>query len=257
MKLKEQHVKDFTEIMGIEEEMISLISSLGKSGRAMNPWVDELPALLDRLNLQQDYKILDMPCGEGAVSVPLARKYNIKVSGYDIFPDFVDNACALAEREGVSDRCVFQTNDIRDVVKKQNICDVLLWLAGPRIWDKSSEIISQLRNCVVPGGKILIGEAYLYLGADRGLYPDYEEYDETHAGMRFCGDQIISHLDYEGSLWDRDYERNRQWVVSTMDKLADEHQQELARRYLDSLQMDERKDKENLGLAVWILEVRK
>ena len=71
--------------MSIEEEMIRLLPQLEDKLGLLNPWVRQLPGIFRGLNLKRNQTILDIPCGKGGVSIPLAKKYGVKVIRYDIF----------------------------------------------------------------------------------------------------------------------------------------------------------------------------
>ncbi len=80
---------------------------------------EEIVGLIELFNLHgvpEDGLILDLGCGIGRVSVPLAKNgYN--VVGVDISPPYVQRANEYAEGEGVSDRAQFIVGDIREISK--------------------------------------------------------------------------------------------------------------------------------------------
>lgn len=126
MLLKSKYIQDVAKIMGVEREMVRFLPKLQNKTQTMNPWVRQLPGIFRSLKFNKATRVLDIPCGEGGVSVPLAKKYKVKVTGFDILPEYVRNANKLAAEQGIGNLCKFKVQDIREVIKKRNICDVLL-----------------------------------------------------------------------------------------------------------------------------------
>lgn len=257
MVLKKKHIQDITKIMRVEEEMIRLLPKLQSKTNTMNPWVKQLPGIFRGLKFEKGLSILDIPCGEGGVSVPLAENYGVKVLGFDILPDYIQNANKFARKLGVQKLCRFRVGDIRNVVKSGNVCDVLLWIGAPHLWGKSKPTIKALRNCVKNGGLIFIGDAYLYPKSESGSFDDLETLDDTTKGYTSYGDELIRLIDYRGKLWKEDYRRTRKSAQEALKKTDNKKDQKIIRKYLKSLDTDEKTETECLGLAIWILEVNK
>ena len=129
MILKNKHIRDVAKIMGVEEAMVGILPKLQSTTKALNPWVRQFPGIFRGLKLKGGTRVLDIPCGQGGVSVPLAKKYKVRVVGFDVLPEYVRNANKLAIKQGVGNLCKFKIQDIREVIRKRNICDVLLWVA--------------------------------------------------------------------------------------------------------------------------------
>ena len=92
MALKKKHIQDVAKIMGVEEEMIRILPKLEGKTKMMNPWVKQLAGVFAGLRFERGLTIVDIPCGKGGVSVPLAKKYGVKVLGFDILPEYVQDA---------------------------------------------------------------------------------------------------------------------------------------------------------------------
>lgn len=257
MGLEPQQMEDVARIMGVDKDMVRLLPRLVHPSQAMNPWAEHLPAVMDQLDLQPGQTVLDIPCGTGRVSVPLAKAYGTRIIGYDILPEYIDSARAFAHLHQVDELCEFSAADIRAVVAEHDICDLLLWIAPPHVWDSSRETINHLRGCVRSGGKILIGDAYLNAESAKAGYPEYETLEGTTEGYSAYGDELVRCIDYEGTLWEDDYQRTREVALTALGQSTDEKEMQLIWRYLESLAQDEINDKTHLGLAIWVLKVRK
>lgn len=184
--LESEIMRDIAGVMGVDEDMVPLLGKLARTAPTMNPWVRQLPGILRGLRLDRHSKILDIPCGCGAVSVPLAINYGLSVTGYDAFPPYIEAARQLAATKGVADQCSFQLGDIRQVVTIADSCDVLLWVAAPHLWDTTAEIIAQLRNCVRSGGTIVFADAYQLTPES---ISDFCTRDETSRQLEAHGDK--------------------------------------------------------------------
>lgn len=253
--MEKQDLQDIAKIMGVEEEMIPLLPQLPSRTNLMNPWVRQLPGLFQGLRLKRGMTVLDIPCGRGGVSVPLARKYSVKVLGYDIFPDYVQIANDFAVKHGVGKLCSFNLGDIRQIVKRKNICDLLLWVAAPRLWGKSEATIKALRGCVNHGGLVLIADAYLYSESRSKGYEDYETLADTTEGFTSCGDRLVRVIDHGGTLWEEDFRRVKRSARQLLDRLDDPGERRIMKRFLKLMEKYEKKDPRYLGLAIWLIQV--
>lgn len=253
--MSKQHTEDIKKIMSIEEEMIRLLPQLEDKLGLLNPWVRQLPGIFRGLKLKRNQTILDIPCGKGGVSIPLAKKYGVKIIGYDIVDGYIEYAASLAKKNGVGNQCIFKVEDIRKTTKQKNFCDLLLWIAPPHLWKTSKETIKALRNCVKNGGLILIADAYLYKPTKK--YEDYETLDSTNKGYTAFGDEIIRFIDYKDTLWKEDYNRARKSAEEALKKIKDAHDKKIVSKYLKSLDEDEASDTKYMGLGIWIIQVNK
>lgn len=253
--LQEAAIEEITQIMGIEKDMLALLPKLISPTEAMNPWVEQLPAIFQQLDLKSGQVVLDIPCGTGRVSVPLAKKYQTEILGFDILPAYIESAQAFARLQAVEHLCTFSIADIRTVVEQPAICDLLLWIAPPHIWPNPRETVGNLRGCVRSGGHILIADAYLVDQPAQAVYPEYDVLEDSTAGYSTWGDTLIQMWDYKDTLWDDDYYRTRQLAFTALKRSTDQKERQLLQRYLDMLAEDEKDDKAYLGLAVWILKI--
>ncbi len=244
--------------MDIEEEMIPLMSYIRPESQILNGMGRELPELLDNLGLQKGMTVLDMPCGQGGVSIPLAEKYGVKVIGYDIIPDYIKYAKELAEKKGVSHLCEFEVGDIKAIVKQEDICNVLLWVAPPHVFGKAKPTIKALRNTVRNEGLIVISDAYLLAGIKGvGGFKDYESLEDTNKGYTAFGDEIIKFQDYKTSLWEQDYVYTRKIYTEALNRIKDANDKANFQKLIDSLDEKEKRDKRTLGSALWVIKIKK
>jgi len=255
MKTSKQVTEYVTKIMGVEEEMIRLLPQLEDKLGLLNPWVRQLPGIFRGLKLKPNQIILDIPCGKGGVSIPLAKNFGVKVIGYDVIEAYVNYATSYAKKKSVGNLCTFKIGDIRDITKHKNISDVLLWIAPPHIWKTAKETIKALRNCVKNNGRILIADAYSYKPTKK--YEDYETMNSTNIGYTTFGDKIIKFVDYKDILWEEDYNRARKSAEEALKKTKIANDKQIIKRYIESLNRDEKSDTKYLGLGIWVIQVIK
>jgi len=255
--MKNQQVQDLKKIMSWDnEEMACLLSKVAGTD-AMNPWIRQLPEIFRCLRLKKAQIVLDVPCGNGRVSIPLAKKYGVKVLGYDILPEYVKAANRLAKQENVSDLCMFEVEDIRNIVKKKDCCNLLLWIAAPTIWKNAKETIKMLRKCVKANGRIIIADAYLYSTKGKKVYPDYELLEDMNKGYTFFGDKIERFINYKDTLWDADYARCKKSTRKLLNQFKEFKDKKVIEHRLSILNKEEKTDKKYLGLGIWIIQVNK
>jgi len=75
-----------------------------------------LAKLLKELGVPEGGSVLDLACGIGRFSVPLAQ-LGYRVVALDLSPAYVERAKAYAKRMGVADETRFQAGDMRDLAE--------------------------------------------------------------------------------------------------------------------------------------------
>lgn len=256
MTYTQKQMEQLAKIMDVEEEMIPLLRYIRPANQVLNGLGQHLPDALESLGIEKGVVILDAPCGQGGVSIALAERYGVRVVGYDIVPDYIDFAKDLAAKKRVSHLCDFRIGDIEDIVKQKNICDLLLWVAPPHIFGRAKSTIEALRNTVKNNGLIVIGDAYLLPGVKASSsLENYESLEETTRGYTAFGDKVIGFHDYGDALWEEDYIFTRRMYKEALGKVEKAEEGAALQRFIDSLDGKEREDRENLGVAIWIVRV--
>ena len=91
----------------------SIEARFEKTQNEINCLVD----IFNKHNVSKDGLILDLACGIGRISIPLARLGYIVV-GIDISPSYIQKAIEYAQREGVEDHTRFILGDMRELESK-------------------------------------------------------------------------------------------------------------------------------------------
>src|SRR5205814_733960 len=78
-------------------------------------WLPSIPQVHDRLRTEPAARVADVACGTGWSSIAMALAYPvIRVEGFDLDGDAVDQATRNAAEAGVSDRVTFRAADAAD-----------------------------------------------------------------------------------------------------------------------------------------------
>jgi ubiquinone/menaquinone biosynthesis C-methylase UbiE len=120
----------------------------------------ELRAMIADLPLWPGDHVLDMPCGDGAYSVPLAERVGEagSVVGVDLSASYLDLARAQADRSAYAARMRFQVGDIASLPFDDNSFD-LIWCAQSLIsLPDPLGALRELQRVARPGGTLAVFE---------------------------------------------------------------------------------------------------
>ncbi len=134
-----------------------LLADLWELGGSVEVIVD----LLRPLGLPAETtRIVDLGCGKGAAALTLAQEFGFRTLGVDLFEPFVQEARACAEEMGIASRCQFVCKDIRNALSEVRDYDVVIYASVVAL-GRLDECVAKLRQCVHPGGYMLIDNAFL------------------------------------------------------------------------------------------------
>jgi SAM-dependent methyltransferase len=146
------------------------------SHRVHNP-IDEtkLATLGAALRLPPGTSVLDLACGSGEMLCTWARDHGFTGVGVDISTVFLASARARAAELGVASQVSFVHADAAGFVASPPV-DLACCLGATWIGDGVEGTISLLRQSLLPGGMMLIGEPYW-----RRTPPDQATVEACHA----------------------------------------------------------------------------
>jgi 2-polyprenyl-3-methyl-5-hydroxy-6-metoxy-1,4-benzoquinol methylase len=110
-------------------------------------------------------RLLDVGCGDGLSTLRFAGRTGTVV-GIDYIEDFVARAAANATRAGVTD-ALFEQGDVTDLSPilarhgKFDVVTSIRCLINLTSWDLQRHALSELANCLRPGGLLFISEGWL------------------------------------------------------------------------------------------------
>ena len=155
--------------------------------------------LLRRSGVRHDSEVLDLACGKGAIAIPLARATGCRITGIDLFDDFVRQARELAVSRGVSSQCNFVQGDLRDLLAARRGVDAVIY-ASVGALGRADGCVETLRRSVRSDGLIVIDDGYLIDPSAAGR-PGYEHYLAREDTRRFLcchGDEILREVLVDG-----------------------------------------------------------
>jgi SAM-dependent methyltransferase len=124
--------------------------------------VEGLLELFDEYGVPEGGLVLDLACGIGRISIPLAKN-GFNVLGIDISPPYIQRAREYAEEEGVSEKIRFIVGDMREVATLLKDyaegldATVNMW-TSMGYWDEETDrsILTQSLSLTKPGGVFII-----------------------------------------------------------------------------------------------------
>lgn len=156
--------------------------------------LDQIVEMVGQLNLLPDKtEILDLGCGKGAVSITLAKKFGISVTGIDASKAFLKVAIQKAKGYQAFHLCRFEFGDIREYTQKERDFDLVIYASMGNVLGNFREIVGKLRRMVHPDRYILIDDGFLKSEhkIDREGYEHYLQHEEVIRQLTSFGDEII------------------------------------------------------------------
>jgi SAM-dependent methyltransferase len=139
----------------------------------------EIPKLL---RLSSSSSVLEIGCGSGGYAVHLAKRIGCQVVGLDINAEGVRNAQALADKDKLGPRAKFEQCDVSQRLPvEDNAFDAIYSNDVLCHVPRRSQVLSDLRRVLKPGGRLLFSDA-LIIG---GLLSHEEIATRSSIGMYF------------------------------------------------------------------------
>lgn len=166
-----------------------LLQDLWELGSSPNGVVS---AVKDR-GIGEGWRVLDLGCGKGAVSIRLAQEFGCTVKGIDLMDDFLEYARKKAVELGVGSLCFFESGDISSAVESEAGFDLAILGAVSGVLGAPAETLSKLKRTVRPGGYVIIDDGYLYEGSKAPrLEGDYYTRGEWLRAFKQAGMKLVS-----------------------------------------------------------------
>src|SRR5437660_1291493 len=113
-------------------------------------------ALVQRLGIAKDLKVLDLGCGDGTTALPTA-KLVADVLGIDIARNHVEAGKKRAAKEGLTN-IEFQEGDASNLEQlPDKAFDLVISIFGAMFAPKPFEVASEMVRVTRPGGRIVMG----------------------------------------------------------------------------------------------------
>lgn len=120
--------------------------------------VEATDALLNRLDINQDTRVLDIGSGIGGTPRVIASRYSARVTGVDLTPAFVETATELSRMVGLGNRTDFIVGSATNLPVGEGAFDLaLLMHVGMNIADKLG-LFREARRVLAPHGVMAVYE---------------------------------------------------------------------------------------------------
>jgi|SaaInlLV_10m_DNA_2_1039722.scaffolds.fasta_scaffold28275_2 ubiquinone/menaquinone biosynthesis C-methylase UbiE len=117
------------------EKFYEKLTEEGLAAHAANETQQEAQLQFLKNHLSKDQKILDLACGYGRLTIPLAQA-GYKVEGIDLVPSLIKKAKELTQEENL--KIKFKIGDIRDLACKENSFDAVICM-----WSSFNHLLTQ------------------------------------------------------------------------------------------------------------------
>lgn len=110
--------------------------------------------LLEKAKLQKGEKVLDISCGTGLVTFPIAEAVGTEgsVTGIDLSEGMIEKAASLADKDGVSN-VSFQHMDAEDLELPDHTFDVTINSLGLMYYPDPDKAIREMYRVIKPEGR--------------------------------------------------------------------------------------------------------
>jgi SAM-dependent methyltransferase len=106
-------------------------------------------AFVTRLNIAPGTEVLDVACGTGNTAIPLARR-GARVTGVDIAPNLLEQACARAAAEGLE--IAFHEGDAEQLSYPDASFDAVVTMFGAMFAPRHEMVAAEFARVLKPGG---------------------------------------------------------------------------------------------------------
>ena len=113
-------------------------------------------ALVAKLGITKDLKVLDLGCGDGTTAIP-AAKLGANVTGVDIARNLVEAGNKRIKEEGLKN-CVIKYGDATNLEELENESfDLVISIFGAMFAPKPFDVAKELVRVTKKGGRIVMG----------------------------------------------------------------------------------------------------
>lgn len=198
--------RSVSESLEVSPELLPYIPELLRDLTSLGCMLEPLVRLVRRAGAGPSSRVLDLCCGKGAASVALASELGCSVVGVDLFPPFLREARAAAEKAGVGHLCTFVTADAQRYLESGGGTrspggggefDGVVMAAAGAVLGGYGETVGLLRSAVRPGGWMLLEDGFLPEEFTGSLPPGYgycRAHGEAVAALTSHGDLLAEEV---------------------------------------------------------------
>ncbi|NLW12808.1 MAG: class I SAM-dependent methyltransferase [Clostridiaceae bacterium] len=165
------------------------------------------------------FRVLDLACGKGAVSIHLASKFGCSVRGVDFLQDFVNDAIRKSTERFLDRLCRFEWQDANVSVECERGYDLVILGAAGNVLGDLDQTLHKLRQTIRRGGYMIIDDAYT---TNQERTPHYTWQDWLDAFAR-NGVKCIAHKTFVGNNLEQVNAKNQQLIIQRAEELKQRH----------------------------------
>lgn len=257
-RLTDEQERQIAAALEITPDLLPFLAELLADIWALGSWPAVIAEMLGTRSLPGSTRVLDLGCGKGAVSIRLAQDLGFRVLGVDLFEPFIEEARQRARREGVDERCEFRVADSLDVLRGEDVFDVVVWAALGGALGGFDRCVGRLKRVVRPSGYIVIDDGFLVSdhAIARSGYEHYTSREETHRLLTQHGDELLEETLIPRSEVEACNRENNRRIHARAKGLTErfpEHADRLA-GYVDSQVAECEILESSVAAAVWLLQ---
>lgn len=217
--MSEKTEKQIADSLETDEQLLPYMPYLLQDLWVLGSAVTDILCVAEKLDLSSDSSVLDLGCGKGGVSVPIASRFNCRVTGIDAMAPFLTDARRKAAEHAVAQRCQFICGDILDYSKENHAFDLVIFASLGGIWGSMKHTVAQLRMQVRNGGYMIIDDGYSRISGplQRKHYEYYRDHQTTLGELTAFGDVILEEIDTTAYSLDI----NREYLVAIRKRAAE------------------------------------
>lgn len=165
------------------------------------------------------FRVLDLACGKGAVSIHLAAKFGCSVKGVDFMQAFVNDAVRKATERFLDRLCRFEWQDANISVECERGYDLVILGAAGSILGDIDQTIHKLRQTIRRGGYIIIDDAYT-THKERTPHYTWQDWIEAFARNNV---KYIAHKTFQGANLEEANASNQAVIKQRAEELKSRH----------------------------------
>ncbi len=123
---------------------------------------EKILAVIAKNKLHENHlRVLDIGCGKGAITIPIAKELSAEVFGIDAMPEFIEDAKTKAKEFGVEKLCSFINGDAAKLINDMKDFNLALLASVGPVLGNVSQTLSNLEKCLTAGGYVILDDCYL------------------------------------------------------------------------------------------------